>query len=167
MHLRSIAVISAFTLAPLFAEADETSQKSRDQMTIHQQEIRDGMNEVNQNRRRLIEQNLQLAPAEANAFWDIYGEYRTESDKLDETAIGLSLDFEESFAKGTVSEEQALKLQKRMIDLEDKRQALKETYVKRLSKDVSPIRALRFLQIETLLDGMATVESIRAVPLAQ
>lgn len=81
--------------------------------------------------------------------------------------MALDLDFVRSLQQGAVSEEQARGLQARVFELEDRRQQLKETYVTRIAKEVSPVRALRFLQIEIQLDAMAQIQTSRSLPLAQ
>ncbi|TLX78638.1 transcriptional regulator [Pseudomonas nicosulfuronedens] len=167
MHFRPAVAALAFGCLPFFAFADEVSEKTRDEMKRHQEEIKTQLSDVEYNRRRVVERNIQLAPAEAEAFWGIYNIYRAEADKVDTDALALSLDFVRSLERGSVGEEQARDLQKRVFDLEDRRQQLKETYVTRVAKEVSPVRALRFLQIESQLDALALIQTNRSLPLAE
>ena len=53
------------------------------------------------------------------------------------------------------------------LEEQERRQRLKETYVQRIAKEVSPVRSLRFLQIESQLDALALVQTGRSVPLAE
>lgn len=167
MHLRPAVAALTLSCLPLFAMADDASEQTRDELNRHQEEIKNQLADVEYNRRRVVERNIQLAPAEAETFWGIYNNYRGEADKLDTEALALGLDFVRSLQQGTVSEDQALGLQMRVFRLEDRRQQLKETYVERISKEVSPVRALRFLQIETQLDAMALIQTNRSLPLAE
>lgn len=167
MYLRS--AIAALTLdsMPLLACAEDASERTRDEMEKHQEEIKNQLADVEYNRRRVVERNIELAPAEAERFWGIYNDYRSEAAKADTQALALDLDFVRSLQQGAVSEEQARGLQARVFELEDRRQQLKETYVTRIAKEVSPVRALRFLQIEIQLDAMAQIQTSRSLPLAQ
>ncbi|MFV3303726.1 transcriptional regulator [Pseudomonas sp. NY15181] len=167
MHLRPAVATLTLSCLPLFAFADATSEQTRDEMNQHQEEIKNQLADVEYNRRRVVERNIQLAPAEAEAFWGVYNDYRAEADKADTDALALDLDFFRSLQKGTVSEDQARELQRRVFELEDRRQQLKETYVSRIAKEVSPIRALRFLQIENQLDALALIQTTRSLPLAE
>lgn len=167
MHFRPAVAALAFSCLPLFAFADEVSEKTSDEMKRHREEIKTQLSDVEYNRRRVVERNIQLAPAEVEAFWGIYNSYRAEADKIDTDALALSLDFVRSLERGSVGEEQARDLQKRVFELEDRRQQLKETYVTRVAKEVSPVRALRFLQIESQLDALALIQTNRSLPLAE
>ncbi|WP_152225860.1 transcriptional regulator [Pseudomonas sp. SCB32] len=167
MHFGPAVAALTFSCLPLFAAAEEASEQARDEMSQHQEEIKNQLADVEYNRRRVMDRNIQLAPAEAEPFWAIYNSYRGEADKVDTDAMALSLDFVRSLQAGTVGEDQAQDLQMRVFQLEDRRQKLKETYVGRISKEVSPVRALRFLQIETQLDALALIQTNRSLPLAE
>ncbi|WP_448682835.1 transcriptional regulator [Pseudomonas nicosulfuronedens] len=167
MHFRPAIAAITLSCLPLFAVADDTTQQTRDELNQHQEEIKNQQADVEYNRRRVVERNIQLAPAEAEAFWAIYNSYRSEADKLATQSLALELDFARALEKGEVAEDEARQLQMRVFQLEDQNQKLKETYVERLSKEVSPVRALRFLQIETQLDAIALVQTARSLPLAE
>jgi hypothetical protein len=167
MHFRPAVAALTLICLPLFAFADETSDRTHEEMKEHQEEIKNQLADVDYNRRRVVERNIELAPAEAESFWAVYNAYRSEADKLDTEALALSLDFVGGLKDGAVTEEQARDLQRRAFDLEDRRQQLKKSYVDRIAKEVSPIRALRFLQIETQLDAIALLQSNRSLPLAE
>lgn len=167
MHLRPAVAALTLSCLPLFACAEEVGEQTRNEMEKHQEEIKNQLADVEYNRRRVVERNIQLAPAEVESFWRIYNDYRSEAGKVDTQALALDLDFVRSLQQGSVSEDQARILQKRVFELEDRRQQLKETYVARIAKDVSPVRALRFLQIESQLDALALIQTTRSLPLAQ
>jgi len=71
MYLRS--AIAALTLGsmPLLACAEDASERTRDEMEKHQEEIKNQLADVEYNRRRVVERNIELAPAEAERFWGI------------------------------------------------------------------------------------------------
>jgi len=167
MHLRPAVAVLTLSCLPLFVSAEEASERTRDEMESHQEEIKNQLADVEYNRRRVVERNIELAPAEAERFWGIYNDYRNEAGKVDIQALALDLDFVRSLQRGSVSEEQAHELQKRVFELEDRRQQLKESFVSRIAKEVSPVRALRFLQIETQLDALALIQNSRSLPLVQ
>ncbi|QRY79460.1 transcriptional regulator [Pseudomonas sp. PDNC002] len=167
MSLRPTVAAIALGCLPLFVDADEENQQTRSEMEQHQEEIRNELADVEYNRRRVVARNIQLAPAEEEPFWAIYNSYRDEAGKVDTDALALNLDFLQSLKSGSVSEDQARELQMRVFQLEDRREALKQTYVERIAKEVSPVRALRFLQIEAQLDAIALLQTTRSLPLAE
>lgn len=167
MHLRCAVAALTLSSLPLLACADDASERTRDEMEAHREEIRTELGDVEYNRRQVVERNIQLAPSEAEHFWGVYNDYRSEAAKVDTQALALDLDFVRILQQGAVSEEQARSLQARVFELEDRRQQLKETYATRIAREVSPVRALRFLQIETQLDAVAQIQTARSLPLAQ
>ncbi|MBN4742951.1 transcriptional regulator, partial [Escherichia coli] len=81
--------------------------------------------------------------------------------------LKLLLDYAQAYNSGNVSDDQASKLIERVDDLQEDRLELRDKYVKRIAKNVSPKRAMRFLQIEIQLDAIATLEIGRQVPLVE
>ena len=167
MHLRPAVAALTLSCLPIFAVAEDASEQTRDEMNRHQEELKNQRADIEYNRRRAVEGNLQLAPAEAEAFWGLYNSYRAEAEPIDTDALALSLDLAHSLERAAMSEEQARELQGRVFGIEERRQRLKETYVQRIAKEVSPVRSLRFLQIESQLDALALVQTGRSVPLAE
>ncbi len=117
-------------------------------MKEHQAQIQNDLADVDYKRKRIVEANMNLTDQEGEKFWPIYNTYRTESDKLSKETLKLLLDYAQAYNSGNVSDDQASKLQKQVLELQDDKQDLKEKYVKRIAENVSPQRALRFLQIE-------------------
>lgn len=162
----ALALCAAFVL-PLSATADEQAPSSSQVMSEHKQAIDNRIADIDYKRKRIVEANMSLDPAETEKFWPIYNTYRAEADKLSKQTLKIILDYAKSYNTGSVSDEDAAKLQKQVLELQDDRQDLKEKYLKRIAKEVSPKRALRFLQIEDQLDAMALLDVTREIPLAQ
>ena len=118
-------------------------------------------------RKQIVEANMALTAQEGEAFWPVYNSYRTEADKLSKDAIALLLDYARAYGEGSVSDESAGKLQERLLELRENQLELKEKYAKRIAKEVSPKRSLRFLQIEEQLDAISLLANTSDIPLVE
>lgn len=160
------AILSTGFVLPLAAHAED-APNSKQVMEQHKQAINNRIADIDYKRKRIVEANMKLTPQETEKFWPIYNSYRTEADKLSKQTLAIIIDYANSYNTGSVSNDDAVKLQKQVLELQDDKQDLKEKYLKRIAKEVSPQRALRFLQIEDQLDAMALLEVSREIPLAE
>lgn len=166
MRIRPTIALTALLSLPLFAVADD--QPSTQQvMSEHKAEIDNHLANIDYKRKRIVEANMKLTSDEANVFWPIYNTYRSEAEKLSKEHLALIFDYAKAYNTGKVSDDAAKDLLKRAEKLQDERQDLRSKYIERIAKDVSPTRAMRFLQIETQLDAMALLDLAREVPLAE
>lgn len=151
---------------PLFAaESDEPT--TRQVMQENKSVIQNWIADIDYRRKQIVEANMDLTAQEGEVFWPIYNTYSTEADKLSKDAIALLLDYARAYNAGSVSDENAAKLQERLLDLREDRLELKEKYAKRIAKELSPRRSLRFLQIEDQLDAISLLVNTSDVPLVE
>ncbi|WP_349570829.1 transcriptional regulator [Azotobacter salinestris] len=166
MLKRSPLVLLAFASLPLFAaEGDEPS--TQQVMQEHKAVIQNRIADIDYRRKQIVEANMALSVQEGEAFWPIYNSYRTEVDKLSKDAIALLLDYARAYGQGSVNDENAAQLQERLLGLRKDQLELKEKYAKRIAKEVSPRRSLRFLQIEDQLDAISLLANTSDVPLVE
>lgn len=164
MKLRSALAACALLSLPFLAVAQDNPGKQM--LSEHKAMIQNRLADIDYERKALVEDNMGLDEKESEKFWPIYNSYRTEADKLSLEHLALLLDYASAYNQGQVTDEEASKLQKRSLELEEERQELKEKYLKRIAKAVSPKRALRFLQIENQLNAMTVMAVSEDVPLA-
>jgi hypothetical protein len=129
--------------------------------------IQNRIADIDYKRKQIVEANMALTAQEGEAFWPVYNSYRTEADKLSKDAIALLLDYTRAYGEGSVSDESAGKLQERLLELRENQLELKEKYAKRIAKEVSPKRSLRFLQIEEQLDAISLLANTSDIPLVE
>ena len=146
MSLRPTLALLALVSLPLMAAQNDPQPSSKELMKEHQAQIQNDLADVDY--KRIVEANMNLTDQEGEKFWPIYNTYRTESDKLSKETLRLLLDYAQAYNSGNVSDDQASKLIERVDDLQEDRLELRDKYVKRIAKNVSPKRAMRFLQIE-------------------
>ena len=130
-------------LPPELMEAIQT-----DIATIHQQ---------------LTQETIRLEPGQTAAFWAIYDEYTEEVRVLTGEVTQLLTDFAMSF--DTLTDEQAIEMGHRVIELGQRRQALVAEYFDRIADDVGGMVAGQFLQIERRIQTIKDLRLEMEVPI--
>ncbi len=160
MKIASLAAALAVTALPVvsFAQAAPAAEtvKTDEQIILRQ---------VMTDKRAVYAQNLQLTEAESRAFWPVYDEYEIKAKKLNDEFLKLVDDYAAKF--GSITDEDAAVMLKTKMRIEKDREALKQTYTKKVAKVLPPVKALRYAQVETRLDNMLKREVYGLIPLAQ
>ena len=111
----------------------------------------------------LLTASLPLTSKQADVFWPIYREYSNELSKLGDRRIAVLKKVFEKYE--TMDPETADKLVKESFSIaEDRTSLLKKTY-KKVSKELDPVTAARFLQVENQLLTIVDAQIIDQVPL--
>jgi hypothetical protein len=159
-------LISAATLCPLLvpavslaADAPVVNEKFAD-LEPGIQMLR---SEVGQDRRDVVKAAMLLTESESKTFWPIYDEYRAEQAKVNDRKVRLITDF--IAQRNTMSEDQAEKLMKEALSIEEKRTEVKEDYVKKMGKVLSARTTARFFQIDGKLDAVVDAALAGRIPL--
>lgn len=104
-------------------------------------------------------EGLKLSEAEGAKFWPIQRQYEAELAKIGDQRIQLIKDYAANY--DSLSAPMAKTLVDRAFKLENSRLALLKKYTDRVSKEVSPLIAARFAQIEALVNALVDLQ-IRA-----
>ena len=155
MKIASLAVALAVAAFPVVTHA-QTGVKADEQIILKQ---------VMTDKRAVYAQNLQLTEGESRAFWPIYDEYEGKAKKLNDEFLALVDDYAAKF--GSMTDADATAMLKKKMQIEKDREALKQTYTKKVAKALPPVKALRYAQIETRLDNMIRRDVYGLIPLAQ
>jgi hypothetical protein len=155
MKIASLAVALAVAAFPVVTHA-QAGVKTDEQIILKQ---------VMTDKRAVYAQNLQLTDAESRAFWPIYDEYEGKAKKLNDEFLALVDDYAAKF--GSMTDADATAMLNKKMQIEKDREALKQTYTKKVAKALPPVKALRYAQIETRLDNMIRREVYGLIPLAQ
>lgn len=106
---------------------------------------------------------LDPTEAEGEIFWPIYREYQTKLSQIGDERIKLIKDFAANYE--TMTDDVAKDLGKTWFNLhEDKLELLKKTH-KKVSKEINPILAGRFVQIESQLLLLVDLQIAEEMPL--
>ncbi len=106
---------------------------------------------------------LELTEEEGAKFWPLYREYQTELSKIGDGRIQLIKDYAANYE--TMTEEKAKELAKTSFDLKDDQLSLLKKTHKKVSKEIGPIVATRFAQIENQLLLLINLQIASELPL--
>ena len=150
-------VLCAAAVAPSLEHCASTSTLSMDQ----QIQIARSMNEST--RQSTVAANLNARATDA--FWPVYREYRTAVNGLNDQLKNIILRYAERYRD--LSGDEAYSLSEQTVNLEIRREKLKQKYLKRFRKVLSPLDAARVFQIENKLDALSRVTLAAEIPLVR
>jgi Spy/CpxP family protein refolding chaperone len=160
MKIALVAVALVAIASPLAAysqTAPATQGVKTDEQILYKQVMTD--------KRAVFAQNLQLTEAESRAFWPVYDEYEAKLKKINDQFMTLVDDYAAKF--GSITDADATAMLKKKMELEKERDALKQTYTKKVAKVLPPIKALRYAQVETRINNMIRNDVYSLIPIAQ
>ena len=114
-------------------------------------------------RKIIIAEGLQLTEAESAAFWPLYRQYRAEMDKCADGIVELVLEYADLYPN--VPEDRAKKLLKDYTALEQKYASQRAWYLKKFTKVLPAVKAMRFAQLENRLDLAVRLRLASVIPL--
>jgi outer membrane PBP1 activator LpoA protein len=113
----------------------------------------------------IITQVMDFTEAEDAAFWPIYREYDLEMSKLGDERVALIEEYAKNYSN--LTDAVAEKLASKALDLESRRQALKAKCFERVKGALSPVKALRFLQVEHQLQLLIDLQISASLPVVK
>lgn len=145
-------------VAALLLPFGANAQQERDKIEVLR-------GQISTDRQAVVALNMDLSEKQSEAFWPVYREYHEKRDELADRRVKLLTEFRDSQIGMTA--EQAKKMLKEAIDLEDKLNDLKHNYRADFEKVLGPRHTLRYYQIENKLDAIINYELASVVPLRQ
>jgi len=110
----------------------------------------------------VITQMMQFSDAEDKAFWPIYRAYELELSRINDDRLALIEKYALVFDKLTPAA--ASDIATRSLDLETRRTVLKQNYFNKLNSALSPITAVKALQIENQIQLLVDLQIAAALP---
>lgn len=154
---RSICAVFLLTLAhPAFAQVNPQFADVSDEIEMVRSLVRI-------ERKVVVEQAMQLAPAESQAFWAIYNEYEAERTLVNDRTVKVITDYAAAYPD--VGDERAAALLDESFDVDADHLSLKKKYARRFAKVMTPARVARFFQIERKLDAVQNLSIAEQIPL--
>jgi Spy/CpxP family protein refolding chaperone len=159
MKIALIAVALVAIASPLtaYSQAAPAQGVKTDEQILYKQVMTD--------KRAVFAQNLQLTDSESRAFWPVYDEYEAKLKKINDQFMALVDDYAAKF--GSITDADATAMLKKKMELEKERDALKQTYTRKVAKVLPPIKALRYAQVETRVNNMIRNDVYSLIPIAQ
>ena len=115
-------------------------------------------------KKAVVTLGMELTPAESEAFWPVYNAYQEEIKKINSRLIAVVKEF--ASVNATVKDEQATRLLKEVVAVDDARGELQEKYMAKFSKVLPPAKVLRYYQIEHKIHALLDYAISQEIPLA-
>lgn len=105
-----------------------------------------------------------VAPTEQQAvqFWETYWQYRGGVKMLTDRTVAVLEEF--AAAEGSLSGSRSAALVLEVMDIEERRAALKQTYVKRFQSALTPSQVARWYQTERKMDAVIRADMALTIP---
>jgi hypothetical protein len=146
----------------VYAQAPDSDQTKTLNLTAYAELLR---SDVRTQKVAILTEVMEFTEKEDAAFWPLYREYDVELSKLGDERAVLIAEYARNYSKMT--DAIADKLATQALDLEGRRQAVKAKYYDRIKKALSPVTALRFLQVEHQLQLLIDLQISASLPVVQ
>ena len=111
----------------------------------------------------LITTAMQFSTEESATFWPIYREYEKSLATIMDKRLALIQDYANNYEKMTP--EKATEIVNKAFALDAERTKLLKKYFNKLSKEITPARAARFVQVENQILKVIDVQVAQSLPL--
>jgi len=152
-HIMVILAAIVAMVAPALAQ-----DKPADNMVIVLEKIR-------ADKKLFVAENMELAEAEAKAFWPVYEQYQDELFLLRARTARLIKDFSDGYEKMT--NETAKKLMDEYMTIETLGPKLRQAYLPKFRKVLPEVKVVRYYQIENKIYAVLIYELARNIPLVK
>lgn len=111
----------------------------------------------------IVTEAMNLTDAQAEIFWPIYDEYSSEMRQVWDGRIANIKDFAENFDRMT--NDKAKQLADQAFKLDDQKGKVLKKYYNKYTKALDPMAAGRFVQIESALYNLISLQLAAELPL--
>jgi len=155
-RLMSLSLAAAL-VCPILALAQGTEKQIEESLNVVRGDIM-------ARRDAAMQAIIQLDAQQAKPFAALKAEYDGELKQLAEARKALLQEYLE--AHKALTPEKATDFATRSLTLDDQRNALRRKYFERMSKELSPLIAGQFLQLERQFETMADLKVATVMPVA-
>jgi hypothetical protein len=116
-------------------------------------------------KKALIAEVMQFSETESNVFWPIYNEYQEKRYQISTRIFSLVNDFAKNYEN--MSADKAMEIMNTSNKLDIELMKLEKTYIKKISKVISPQKTLRFFQAENKIESLINIQVSSEIPLLE
>jgi hypothetical protein len=102
-------------------------------------------------KKAIVAEALNLSTEEGNKFWPLYDAYQVTRQKIGQNNLAAVAKYSENF--GSMTDAKASEIAGMFLKGTRDLNKLQSQYLKKVSKAVSPIKAVQFLQLESYIDS--------------
>lgn len=161
----------AFILYPPKTNAQATAEPTSAQAPSanQQQELDKDVQllreDIRAKKKKLIAANIQLTPDQATKFWPVYDQYTSDLVKINDAKYAVIKEYAQNW--GTMTDDQALSLLKRSLDVDAQVNQLRQRYVPIFNKVVPGKTTATFFQLDRRIQSMIDLQLSSQIPLVQ
>lgn len=119
----------------------------------------------NTDREALITLNVHFSAAEGEAFWPLYREYRAAMKANGDLRLNLIKEFADTYEN--MSDEQALRLLDKSMNIEQDRLDTRRLYTDRFREILAGKKVARVMQMEGKMDAAIDMQLAAEIPLVK
>lgn len=113
----------------------------------------------------LIAEEMQFSDEEAAKFWPVYRKYEHELRKVNDARLGIITKYADSYFD--ISDDTALAMMKKSIELDIKEAYLKKKYLREFNWVLPGAKAVKFYQLENLINLLIRVQIASELPFVE
>ena len=132
---------------------------------VSDQDIQMLRSDMRSAKKQIIAQNMTLTDAQAEKFWPVYDAYTQETIKLNDTRFALIKQYAAQY--DTMTDAQASSLIKQSMDLDASVVKLRQAWVPKFEKVLSPKQTAIFFQLDRRIGLIVDLQLASAVPLVK
>jgi len=114
---------------------------------------------------QIVRETMELNDQQSAIFWPIYREYHAEQTKLTADKLAIVADYSQNFS--AMTDGMADELAQRVMQLDEKRMALREQCYAIMKKALSSTLAVRFFQVEHQLQLIVDLQIAANLPIIE
>ena len=120
---------------------------------------------VRDDRRALVEKNMQLTDDEAKRFWPLYDEYQKEMERVLRRQNRALTDYVNT--ESSMTDANANRIAREILAADAEELRLRERQLRKLTSVLPPKKAVRFMQIENKIRTIQRYDVAEQMPLVR
>ena len=160
MRFRGAPVVLVLGIALLVAARAGAQDLTASSMDVLREQL-------DVDKKLVVEDNLILTESQAAAFWPIYEEYQKELQAIDARVVRLVNEYADAYNDLSITDARAKQLLDESIAVEQAEVALRKAYATRLYAVIPAIEVARYLQIENKIRAVIKFDLADSIPLVE
>ena len=111
----------------------------------------------------IIAHTMQFSDAESTAFWPVYRDYARDQQAIGDQRVRLIKDYAANY--DSMTDDKAKDMVQRLMNIDSKTVALRESYWPKFMKALGAKRAAKFYQVDSRLSMMVNIQLASESPL--
>ncbi len=121
--------------------------------------------DLNKEKRTLVAEAMNIKEENKTAFWELYGQYETDMNKLVDMRVSNIEKFADNYGK--LTDDVANQVASTYFNIKTNRLKTNKLYYKKMKKVIGAIQAARFIQIMEQVQLLIDVQIATEVPLVE